>query len=260
MVFVLGTYFDSLMQVVAQSRAAEQTITTPLPDLLFDILPFIPPIGGPHGIEWANIAVGCILTIGIARFVLSTQLKIVVFRRWLTLLGVLFFGRGVCIVVTMLPNPDRRCVPEKPKAALWEALLVMLQMYPTCMDVFYSGHTTNITIAALIWWRYTPIAPLWVPRCWQWVNTTKGIQLQRMLMLVLVLIAYFLILCTRFHYTLDVMIAISLCFVGDYVYHTSLLSLMANPTQPHNYLLRCIRWLECEDAPLDADYEHWVVV
>mmetsp|Transcript_3359 Transcript_3359/g.4237 ORF Transcript_3359/g.4237 Transcript_3359/m.4237 type:complete len:173 (-) Transcript_3359:1184-1702(-) len=111
-------YTGSVIQILAERKAnvefyrnatSEETINlkqaNPLPDLGFDLLPRI------HRSSLTDFLVASLLCVTILRFLLvkSSILRILIFRRWLTLLGVLFLVGSIVTSLTLLPSPDQDC-------------------------------------------------------------------------------------------------------------------------------------------------------
>ena len=138
-------YFNTCMQYVAQARsevfrelpvkynmtAADADLLTTLPDLGFDVLPFVEP-------AWlADLFVLVLVAATHARFV-PTPMGATIFRRWLLCLGTLFGLRGFAIVLTMLPNPLKGCKTEALNYnPFYAGLLILSGQIVTCADVLY---------------------------------------------------------------------------------------------------------------------------
>eukprot|EP00744_Colponema_vietnamica_P009424 GILI01013399.1.p1 GENE.GILI01013399.1~~GILI01013399.1.p1 ORF type:complete len:266 (-),score=41.86 GILI01013399.1:329-1126(-) len=102
-------------------------------------------------------------------------------------MGTMYSLRGISVIVTGLSNPYPPCQPLISKGAVETALNIMAGKNFTCGDVFFSGHTIYMTCMALVWQDYTPNRIL---KAWVWIATCGG---------------YLVIICTHFHYTLDVL-------------------------------------------------------
>ncbi len=70
----------------------------------------------------------------------------------------------------------------------------------TCNDLLFSGHTVNLTISALTWTMFYNVEYKYLPsiiiKIVAWLVAFTG---------------YFFIISTRFHYSIDVLIAFVLC-------------------------------------------------
>jgi len=159
----IGMYFNTLAQVYVQKRSehfkvipdqflmnatARRRVNT-LPDLGFDLLWHVPA-------SWVadSLVFGSMLAT-VVRFV-PTPMGATILRRWLFILGTLFFLRGIAISVTMLPNPYHECNSTADEARPWLAgLMLILRKQETCADVLYSGHAVNLTLCALVWHYYS---------------------------------------------------------------------------------------------------------
>merc|ERR550534_416144 len=139
------------------------------------------------------------------RFVLFTgpfSARWTLIRRWLVCTAQLFLLRGFSIMCTILPNPDPYCVSTVTKGNIFRlALEVIIGAKVTCRDVLYSGHAVHFTLCALIWRDYLPMCPLWFLYC------SEQSQFTRILAYLSAFGGYMIIICTHFHYTVDVWIA-----------------------------------------------------
>jgi len=139
-----------------------------------------------------------------------------IFRRWLFMLGSLFFLRGISIIVTMLPNPLPNCETEAAKYNPFVGgIKILMGEITTCADVLYSGHTVNLSLCALIWNEFSsmPGAKLfdWDPlgnffsrgkpainEAGHRVRTTTT----KALVWAYTIVGYVMIIATKFHYSI----------------------------------------------------------
>lgn len=220
--FVLGMYFNCVMQVVAENRSTrfqdiprkynmtieDTNAMNTLPDIGYDILPFVANKNLP------DIWVFSIVGLGIVRFAL-TRLRLTILRRWTFLLGTIFFVRGASIILTMLPNPLHSCVSSVGKSSVFvDGFFVMVFTRVTCSDVLFSGHTVFLTLMALLFYDYSHIAPVcsFDPcsplTCGVPLVSPQGNLLRftsaKLIVCLFVIAGYFIIVATHFHYTVDV--------------------------------------------------------
>jgi PAP2 superfamily C-terminal len=136
-------------------------------------------------------------------------------RRIFATLGVVYFFRSVCLVVTLLPNPSKTCdsnyshMLREHESIPWEALKVVFRQRVTCGDVMFSGHATLLTQGALVIHEYvggiiTNYALQIVVRILYWLFACFG---------------YVVIVGTHFHYTIDVVLAVVLTVYSFKMYH-----------------------------------------
>lgn len=149
-----------MLQVVAEKRilmwALEISFGSDemlLPDLGFAVTPRIPT---DFLADWWCYG---IIVFTLLRFVL-TPMRGTIIRRYVLVLGVLFLLRGATIVLTTLPNPQTTCVATATGNTWIEGFLIMFGIHKTCRDMFFSGHTVNMTIACLCWGRYSHVVPI----------------------------------------------------------------------------------------------------
>eukprot|EP00727_Mastigamoeba_balamuthi_P014538 m51a1_g9709 hypothetical protein (370) ;mRNA; r:1400545-1401764 len=275
---VVCLYWNCVLQVVAEHKTVQWLLDASLgseerlgvlPDVGFELIPRIAPDA------LADYCVAGLIVATLVRFGL-TQLRFVLLRRYMTVLGALFLIRSFTIVLTSLPNPQvprcslalcamlraaltrtpvqDTCVPTATGNPLVEGFLILGGVHKTCSDVFFSGHTVNITLAALLWHQYSHIVPLcsfslceaacpgrcpvsrhgFVQRCTPakflvWCVCAAGIVL---------------IVGTRLHYTIDVVTGVLLSTLVFKLYHHYLLTAPLRDN-PYN---RFLRWYE-RDAP-----------
>lgn len=80
--------------------------------------------------------------------------------------------------------------------------MVLIGRDYTCHDLLFSGHTVVITLYCLFFCRYTKSS------------------IFKLLMLTLGIVALFLIVSTRFHYSSDVLYGMLISYVGFIIYHS----------------------------------------
>ena len=200
--------------------------TEPLPDIGFLLIPRL------HVAHLPDVW-NAILVLGTAIPVLLFHpAKVKILRRFAAIQGTCFLLRSITIMATILPNPYDMCVntSREDEIPMLEAFKVMLYMRTTCGDVLYSGHAANFTLMALIWQEYgrsfvsgvsgrskppsLPLHSLDVSVDDEQPDVDEyskewymGVLLPRIFWLVAVA-GYFIIIACRFHYTVDVVVAI----------------------------------------------------
>lgn len=255
-------YYNCCMQVVAQHMADRElagNITLPyksreapykqltsvkkLPDLFFT---WIPKLSDTIADSWLKIYCG----VTAIRFAL-TPMRLTILRRLVFCVGVIFFFRGSTIVITLLPNPFYECERKGWDEGLLDhplsgGLYVMLGQASTCADVFFSGHTANTTLLALVWHQYNHVVPLmnghlfprWMRTCFRKIcccgmhmksrryskrvrafQATTRLTPSKLLAWVGACVEYYLIIATHFHYTVDVFVAFILAIMVWKFYH-----------------------------------------
>lgn len=266
---ILCVYYNCCMQVVAQHMADKYlkgnitlrdrsrvppykklTSVERLPDLGFT---FIPKLSSTLADSWLYFYGG----LTFLRFAL-TPMRLTILRRTVLCGGILFMMRGCTIVITLLPNPFYECerkgwdegLLDYPLSGGWN---IMANGATTCADVFFSGHTANTTLFALIWHQYNHVVPLMnghiFPRrvrdcfrkfccCGMHMKSrrfpkevaafqaTTRLTPSKLLAWIGAFIEYYLIIATHFHYTVDVFVAFLLAiivwkFYHYYILHTS---------------------------------------
>jgi len=231
-------------------RAALGKLT--LPDLGYDVLPKIDSI-------WSDyVLYGLLLATAVRFGAVQKVMRSTIWRRWMTMLGILFFLRGISIVVTPLPNPDHTCKSTLPRDEfiLLSALKVMLYVAGTCDDVLYSGHTTNLTLFALMWHRYSHVHPVVEYNgygcdeagslCPEGPATEEdsGDLLRctpaKLIVWAYTVCSYCVIIASHFHYTIDVFIATVLTLLVWKLYHNYIKTCHIRD----NCFNRSLHWME----------------
>lgn len=245
------------------SEADTDTFTT-LPDLGFDVLPFVSE-------SWlSDLAVVLLVVLTQIRFSL-TPMGATIVRRWVFLLGSLFVLRGVSIVITMLPNPLKNCrstaLDYHPAVA---SLMIISGQVVTCGDVLFSGHTVNLTLAALVWQTYSHKAgvqlckPNLCPTCFDPIGAIfcKDTPVEndaghlvrattaKIFIWICAIVGMLTIIATRFHYSIDVFIGFCLCLLLWKLYHYYLITIYIDCEKWHN---RVLGWLERDSEEFSVD-------
>lgn len=189
----------SYVMVLAHERLPDISKYPPLPDLLLDSLPYI-----PWAFEAAEMI--CITLALIWTLVLFFHKhRLILLRRYCSLMGTVFLLRSVTMIITSLSVPGQHLLTEcKPfvfhsykerlerAATIWFGMGMTLQGVRTCGDYMFSGHTTVITLLNFFITEYTP-QRLGRLHNFTWMLNGFGV---------------FFILAAHEHYSIDVFIAI----------------------------------------------------
>jgi hypothetical protein len=226
--YAIAGYVNGIAQTIVERKARGKDYT-PLPDLGYSLLPHIQ--GTKSYVPDGMLTTAIVVTI--IYFAWRPQLREKVFRRLLFLCAFLFLMRAVSISVTILDPPPNDCVTNIEYSVAVEGFLVMFGIHHTCADLVFSGHTVHLTILALIWQYYSDGSEWkWLSRYnvdidrWQcltgdrWRGESGTCNLTIFLVWFWAVSAYVLILCTRFHYSLDVFVGLILAiFVFKHYHH-----------------------------------------
>ncbi|GMR50165.1 hypothetical protein PMAYCL1PPCAC_20360, partial [Pristionchus mayeri] len=144
----------------------------------------------------------------------------IVLRRLAVIGSLLYFGRCVTMFVTQVPvaDPHWNCTPKlkgKSQAGFLPTIFDLQSLisdlsllsrgkHTLCGDYIYSGHTIVLVVSALFIGQYSP-------RRWRVVHVFSWM---------MTLIGMFLLIMSRGHYTIDVIISYFVCTRLFYVYHT----------------------------------------
>lgn len=151
-----------------ETTALQATPTTPLPDRIHDLLPRV------HGMRWlVHLLPILMLTLVVLYLPMVRVLKL------LQIYAIILFLRAFSFWVTRVPPPRTPCNPYSVRNIYLGG----------CSDMMYSGHTSVLVLGALFLGIYG--------------SATVGT-----VALLLALLGIALILCTRHHYTSDVLVAL----------------------------------------------------
>ncbi|KAJ2719067.1 hypothetical protein GGI07_005432 [Coemansia sp. Benny D115] len=150
---------------------------------------------------------GLICVVGCFLMARGWRARLVMLRRVAWIVGVLYLMRSVTISVTTIPPPFADCHPVVAQNAseMARAVLGMISgQTKECTDMVFSGHTVILLVSFLFWTRY---ARHWVFVAYSAVHTLLGVASVPLV---------------RYHYTLDVCLALVLTYFVHHVYYRSL--------------------------------------
>jgi len=198
-----------------------------------------------------------IVGVTILRFLL-TRNRFIVLKRYVLLLGTVFLFRGLTIVSTILPQPQRSCMATARGNPFLDGLMILLLQKKTCTDMFFSGHATNMTFAALLWTQFShvyPIIPLTkVDRVlfrgkplMDHFGKLRRPTLTKILVWVMVAIGCCFVCATRLHYLIDVIFGIFVSVTVFTLYHHALYNACTN----NSLISRFIRWFDSDSPEIE---------
>ncbi|XP_064457925.1 phosphatidylcholine:ceramide cholinephosphotransferase 2-like [Ornithodoros turicata] len=215
---------------VVHERVPDRSKYPPLPDIFFDLFP---------PLDWALDVSEIIIIISIW----STLLLLFIHRyRWIVLqrvffiMGILYLMRSITMFVTQVPVASTTYYCS-PKANTTNPLLIMKRViqllsgfglsingqHTFCGDYIYSGHTVILTLSYLVVREYSP-------QRWK---------LLHIFYLLLSSVGIIMVLLSRGHYTVDVVLGYYVTSRVFLIYHS-----LANnnslkiPSQNNNFLAR----------------------
>jgi hypothetical protein len=184
--------------------------TDPLFDHLSSILPDYSGLRGwlPDALLTSFLGLSLFITFGFMRYRRIRYQRLVVARRVLWILSLLYLFRTFSFLVTTVPSPIHNCVPKYPQDAT--SFLFFFGNMATgkitaCTDNIYSGHTALATVFVFTNLIYSG---RWYFALYSFIHTGA------------LLIA---IIVTRLHYSVDVLIALFMTSFVYCVYHFMLL-------------------------------------
>ncbi|GMS97102.1 hypothetical protein PENTCL1PPCAC_19277, partial [Pristionchus entomophagus] len=224
MLIVAGVSNVIVLSVVHE-KVPEQP---PLPDFIFSLTPYY-----AYGLNLTEYIMLSSFA-AMALLILFHRHRWIVLRRLATIGALLYFGRCVTMFVTQVPvaDPNWHCSPKlKGENATFANVLIRALSVVTglglniggkhtlCGDYIYSGHTIVLVVSALFIGQYSPRR--WrIVHWFSWLMTLTGM---------------FLLVMSRGHYTIDVIISYVVCTRLFYVYHTmaAMPSLRISPQNHH---------------------------
>jgi len=132
-----------------------------------------------------------------------------ILRRILVINAILYIGRALCVIFTLLPSPYTG-YENRPKHywfqqnIFYQSIFVLLRIEVTSTDLFYSGHTVSMMMILLAIKTYSRHS---------WLKRTMSLMIAFALMS---------IIGVKFHYSIDVVIAFILTTLVWTMYHLAL--------------------------------------
>ncbi|XP_054717171.1 phosphatidylcholine:ceramide cholinephosphotransferase 1-like [Uloborus diversus] len=196
---------------IVHERMPDRTKYPPLPDVFFDIFP---PVDWALDVSEFIIIVSVWLTV---LMIIMHKHRFIILRRCFVIIGLLYFMRSITMFVTQVPVASTTYYCS-PKANSSSPLLIVQRVFSMmsgfglsingkhtyCGDYIYSGHTVVLTMAYLVIREYSPrrfVIFHWIV----WLSSCTGI---------------FMVLLSRGHYTVDVVIGYYVTTRVFWIYHT----------------------------------------
>ncbi|KAI9137802.1 PAP2 superfamily C-terminal-domain-containing protein [Paraphysoderma sedebokerense] len=191
--YLICGYINVIFCNLAELRRAELykrgfSRTLILPDLGHD---YVPHLDIPFLPDYFIISLGVATVILISKH----QHRLGILRRFFYVHGTLLLFRSLTIISTTLPDPQKKCSLPRIERGLFDSFNPFFS--DTCGDLVFSGHTVVLTLLTMIWEDYGP----------------KKWYIQRIVQLDACL-GILSLLSTRYHYTIDVIIAFYLARRG----------------------------------------------
>jgi len=228
---VSGFFATTLSLALTHDRVPD---SPPLPDILLDSVQYQ---------EWGLMGSELLLMLCVASafviVVAHTHRSVILRRIWLVL-GLLYYFRAITMTITVLPRPDPNYLCQ-PKTSENLTVITVLQRVGTivsggglsmngrhvfCGDYIFSGHTMTLVLAHLVTVRYSP--PSWRPLHW--------------LSLVAAATGVALLLLSRGHYSIDVLLAYYVTTRLWHLYHAVACNKTMREEGEHNPLTGFFWW------------------
>ena len=279
----VAAYINTLASVCAGYRTpwllvrdldGKETAQRTLPDLGHDIVEMVADSLGARTkyIDHYSLPDELVSALFVATLILIAlhPQRFMILRRLLVLFGMMFLLRAVTVSVTQLPDASPTCQAQFgdpirgaykrqkmfPKAfrRAW-IFLTSPTSHVTCGDMLFSGHTTCLTMCGMVFKHYCRARLLNTKVFFRWIRGNRDSRFASMVGFVRVSVYFYvgvgslLIVATRLHYTLDVIVANIMTYSVFTWYHTWL---RYQRLKEKDWEL--LRWFEAEEV---VRIEHW---
>ncbi|KAF7727462.1 sphingomyelin synthase [Apophysomyces ossiformis] len=203
---ILGGFIECLLAQASDMRYAKLSFDKhALADLLHDNFPRVYNF---QIVNYLTIASLLYTLIGFAFQLKTWSVRLLLLRRWLMLMGALYIFRGITLLVTTLPSPlFEDCQPPEVELTgnFGERLAFLFIMITgnasSCTDNIFSGHTAAMMSCVMTWRIHSR---------WHWAFSW---------VCYLIVTSSLLMMCfTRFHYTVDIVLAIYITYMAWRIY------------------------------------------
>lgn len=211
----------------------------PLPDIGHDLLPTISTVGGIRAHAICDHLL-CVTMLTTLLFIIKQPRRIIILTRCCMIYGTIMFMRAVTLIITSLPDPYFLCATHTdimytwtnmPWKAVFFDLFLLLGFSPnsqrhfmTCGDMVFSGHTVLFVMCALVVHTYYKATPS--------INTFK------LSMWTVSIIGTTLLLITKMHWTLDIVLAYYITITCWNFYHSVYRAL------DNGYYIKSVIWID----------------
>jgi len=205
----------------------------------------------------ADVCAFGLVGITILRF-LVTRNRFIILKRYMMILGTIFLFRALTIVSTILPQPQRSCMSTARGNPFLDGLLIILLQKKTCTDMFFSGHATNMTLAALIWTYFSHTSPI-IPlspldkfifrrkRLMDNYGKLKRPTVTKIFIWLLVAVGCYFVSATRLHYMIDIIFGLFVTITVFKLYHHALAMAYFKET----WFSKFVRWFDSDSPEIE---------
>jgi len=259
-VAVFGTYCGCIFGVINEEREIEgyAHIRKVIPNFrlvdgcdfgsnLHEFSPWLPETFATH-----------IVAIVILRFAIFCgpySMRATIFRRILLFMGILYFSRGICLLSTTLPRFDSS-LPEPDydlnDSIFYNGFLVFLQINKNAGDMCFSGHCMMIILFMLTYFQYYKQCPILLQPISMYKNAWITTTLWPLFLTVYVFFGIIIcLICTKYHYSLDCLVAFVVTYFLHQWYHFKIRSTMFEENS--TYFIALLQWFEQHAEDLQAE-------
>jgi hypothetical protein len=198
---LIAFYLNGISQVSIEKHWMESVMAPTLQDIGFDLLPELTVPNLP------DYMIGVLFLFALMIFVLNVK-RGLIFRRLCVTMGFVYILRFITMSVTILPNPYKKCESTDIHENIFiGALKVVIHKRTTCGDVLFSGHASAMTLFVMTFHEYASSSFRF--------NPTPLV----VCVWVLGIMGWIIIISSRFHYTIDVLIAVLVTVTSFKIYH-----------------------------------------
>ncbi|KAF8771179.1 Phosphatidylcholine:ceramide like protein [Argiope bruennichi] len=214
---------------IVHERMPDRATTRPLPDIFFDIFP---PVDWALDVSEVIIIISVWLTV---LMIIMHKHRFILLRRCFVIIGLLYFMRSITMFVTQVPVASTTYYCS-PKANTTSPLIIVKRVlsmmsgfglsingkHTFCGDYIYSGHTVVLTMSYLVIREYSP-RRFYLLHWFVWLASCIGI---------------FMVLLSRGHYTVDVVLGYYVTTRVFWIYHTMANNAALKVPGTNNFLSR----------------------
>ncbi|EAN31983.1 PAP2 superfamily C-terminal family protein [Theileria parva strain Muguga] len=197
-------YFQGLLMLMSDTYYMK-TNRIPLLDRVHELLEGV---NHPFSPALCNTLMFIIVWVGILRIVFFTPLFYLfqMALRYIFLFGSAYFIRGFYIFATTVPSCYLNCNPDLKKRSFFPLLIRIIAGYmglvTNCTDLIVSGHTVFTVITAILF-----------------VENSKYLVTKIIITLYTGFVLFLIVAC-KYHYTVDVLLGLTISVLLHYFYYT----------------------------------------
>jgi len=187
--------------------------------------------------------------------------RFMIIRRDFSIGGVIFIYRSITVFVTNMPDPSPKCqsqwgastgayknMPMFPQAIFraWK-FAKDPSSHTTCGDMIFSGHTSVMMLCALTFWQYCRSKEMTKGAVFRNFHVPEwACGVARWCIYFLTAFGAMMVVATRLHYSIDVLLAIQYSTNIFWSYHLAIKHMKT--VGGKGYFWKFLRWMEAEEV------------